>query len=291
MLVGSLITVAFGVEDQEYLAITTVLLLIVFVLMLKLLRRAVDRMIALENPCTWQHVSDAEADLWRAAFADFVHACASSQHLYDHRLTVLDVYSVSNPNLEASFQRVQNELTSDDPNIKRLYHGTSAFAVKQVVAGGFHLPWKPGMFGKGIYFAGTPLKSWQYSTVGFILVCDVALGHEKRAFEANPGLSQQNLQISSSHSSGYDSVVGLPREEGGSLRIPEWVVYNASQALPRVLLRVCRSEEIDLVQQNFERDAHAARMMVKFIHGMFMGFMCGVIFCLVYLVIIIYLQW
>jgi len=232
MAVAGLILVAFGLERQEELSIITAGLITVYCVLIKLLRYACERLIVLENPCSWPHVSDAQADIWRAAFADFAHDCASSQHLYDQRLTVLDVYRVSNPSLEESFQETQNELQSHDPNIKRLYHGTSAFAVKQVAADGFQLPWKPGMFGRGVYFADTPLKSWQYSTVGFILVCDVALGCVQEARYAN--------RLTSSLGMGYDSVVGLPRAQGGSLRIPEWVVYKTSQAIPR-LLRSCTS--------------------------------------------------
>merc|ERR1712118_130982 len=43
-------------------------------------------------------------------------------------------------------------------NPKRLFHGTSRRAADSIVAGGFRLPSRAGMFGKGIYFVECPLK-------------------------------------------------------------------------------------------------------------------------------------
>eukprot|EP00427_Karlodinium_veneficum_P025152 CAMPEP_0169119066 /NCGR_PEP_ID=MMETSP1015-20121227/31345_1 /TAXON_ID=342587 /ORGANISM="Karlodinium micrum, Strain CCMP2283" /LENGTH=264 /DNA_ID=CAMNT_0009181895 /DNA_START=24 /DNA_END=818 /DNA_ORIENTATION=+ len=91
-------------------------------------------------------------------------------------------------------------------NMMRLFHGTSPPNAKSIVMNGFSLPSKAGMFGKGIYFAKTPLKSVQYArkatpTFGLwnrvtgwfytdddgptgehqaMLVCDVYLGSARR---------------------------------------------------------------------------------------------------------------
>ena len=45
--------------------------------------------------------------------------------------------------------------------MERLFHGTSKDAAHAIVADGFRLPTHGGMFGAGIYFADTPLKSLQ----------------------------------------------------------------------------------------------------------------------------------
>merc|ERR1712216_634403 len=140
------------------------------------LRRLVDKAIALEDLGVWRHVSPASEGVRRNALAHFEEDCVAFQDRYPEQLAVLDVFAVENSTLIEAFGRVQSELVSRDPNNRRLYHGTSAFALKQIVFNGFQLPQRPGMFGKGLYFADTPLKSWPYSTVGFIMVCDVALG-------------------------------------------------------------------------------------------------------------------
>merc|ERR1712113_1191604 len=138
-----------------------------------------------------------------------------------------------------------DRLRSENPNVKQLYHGTSWECARAIIANGFQMPKIAGMFGKGIYFAGTPLKSWQYSQVSdhatqFMLVCDVALGLETAMKNAgapprkNTLLNAMRCQWPSSPD--CDSITGLSREQGGSLRVQEHVVYNPDQVLPRYLL-------------------------------------------------------
>lgn len=100
-------------------------------------------------------------------------------------------------------------------NAMRLFHGTSPESAQQILLGGFQLPNHKGMFGKGIYFAKTPLKSTGYAKkagVGYkawqrasnwlfseafgprgdekiMLVCDVYLGRTKRVSQAKPSLT------------------------------------------------------------------------------------------------------
>lgn len=45
----------------------------------------------------------------------------------------------------------------------RLFHGTDVAAAQQIVEAGFQIPKSPGMFGRGVYFARSPLKSEMYS--------------------------------------------------------------------------------------------------------------------------------
>merc|ERR1712113_1038031 len=118
---------------------------------------------------------------------------------------------------------------------------------RAIISNGFRLPKKSGMFGKGIYFAQTPLKSWQYSQVSdhetqFMLVCDVALGLETEMKDA--GVPPRKIKLINSvrcqwpSSIDCDSVTGLSRDQGGSLRVQEHVVYNPDQALPIYLLEL-----------------------------------------------------
>merc|ERR1719412_1902660 len=106
--------------------------------------------------------------------------------MYPFTLDIVELLTVRNAKLAAQFERAKANTLPEDPfgpNIRRLYHGTSAAAAKEIIAEGFQLPTGAGMFGRGIYFADTPLKSWQYSSKtgwDWILVCDVILGRQKQ---------------------------------------------------------------------------------------------------------------
>mmetsp|Transcript_132615 Transcript_132615/g.383386 ORF Transcript_132615/g.383386 Transcript_132615/m.383386 type:complete len:269 (-) Transcript_132615:152-958(-) len=49
---------------------------------------------------------------------------------------------------------------------KLLFHGTTPARAERILKDGFSLPPRPGMFGKGIYFAKDPLKSVRYAAEG-----------------------------------------------------------------------------------------------------------------------------
>jgi hypothetical protein len=133
--------------------------------------------------------------------------------------------------------------------VTRLYHGTSARAAQAIVQSGFKLPERAGMFGKGIYFADTPLKSLQYSqplswnNMGVMLVCDVALGNSMVKSEADGNLQagsqrlQRGLLARLFRQKSFDSVTA---SHGwlGAVRVPEYVVYDSAQAMPCYVLTV-----------------------------------------------------
>merc|ERR1712113_678199 len=110
--------------------------------------------------------------------------------------------------------------------------------MKDIVTDGFRLPSRAGMFGKGIYFADTPLKSWQYSVnkkSRYLLIAEVALGRPMKQSTARNINPQTDFRPRAfawlfgarrSH-----SVVALTHEQGGSVRVPEFVVYNPDQAV------------------------------------------------------------
>eukprot|EP00930_Biecheleria_cincta_P057794 TRINITY_DN43669_c0_g1_i1.p1 TRINITY_DN43669_c0_g1~~TRINITY_DN43669_c0_g1_i1.p1 ORF type:complete len:348 (-),score=45.82 TRINITY_DN43669_c0_g1_i1:100-1143(-) len=268
---GAFFMIVFLDMEEEQASLLMAILVVGSVLILLCLRKAVDRMIALEGPVSWEGVRQADADTRTIAIENFLRANQRHQHQYPVQLAVLDVYSLDNPHLEENFRGVVADLTArDDPNINQLYHGTSAFAVRQVVETGFELPQHPGMFGKGVYFADTPLKSWQYSTIGFMLVCDVALGRERQALSGDRSLALETL------GGEYDSVSGKTTAEGGTLRLPEWVVYRPAQAVPRLLLWVCKADTEEATRRSLHRDARVARCIADFIFTMFLSFFCSV---------------
>merc|ERR1712176_1023829 len=106
-----------------------------------------------------------------------------------------------------------------------LYHGTSCTAIQAITRSGFEMPLFPGMFGAAIYFADTPLKSWQYvkGAGNYMLVCDVLLGRMREMRSAAHDLRLSSLRNALSFTPTeqhfeHDSVCGITREQGGSLR-------------------------------------------------------------------------
>eukprot|EP00927_Polykrikos_kofoidii_P086702 TRINITY_DN9800_c0_g1_i2.p1 TRINITY_DN9800_c0_g1~~TRINITY_DN9800_c0_g1_i2.p1 ORF type:complete len:529 (+),score=53.38 TRINITY_DN9800_c0_g1_i2:83-1669(+) len=204
-----------------------------------------------ENLETWGFVnklcnSDPEA---KEVAEKFKLDCDAWATMYPMKLSLQSVFVISAPQLQQRFIDGKAALLSHDPNVRHLYHGTSVAACKSICQNGFNLPPTKGMFGKGIYFADTPMKSWQYSTrtkSGFLLLSDVNLGQPKVAKQAMNHLSADHLRPRSVvdwifGNRQFDSVVALSRGEGGAVNVPEYVVYRPSQVLPRYVLEVCES--------------------------------------------------
>lgn len=141
----------------------------------------------------------------------------------------------------------------------RLFHGTPA--AESIIENGFQLPNHPGMFGKGIYFAGCPLKSVQYVRKGLnsllefaigerlsgavigskqMLLCDVYLGktYTRRSAwnKIDPSKDLQCGSISKFFGGqDYNSVTACSGLFG-AVHVPEYIVYEAHQAIPRYLV-------------------------------------------------------
>jgi len=123
----------------------------------------------------------------------------------------------------------------------RLFHGTDWTAAKAIVHDGYRLPLGAGMvrsgsmFGRGIYFADTPQKSWQYATrafggTGIVLLNRVELGAAKLKKRAGSSESGYQGNLLRRARSAYHSVIGLTMDQGGELRVPEYIVYDPLQA-------------------------------------------------------------
>jgi hypothetical protein len=203
----------------------------------------------------WPGVTQVDPDSpeFQERVSFFTNSCAPWAHKY-HRikeLSIIGLYRVKRP---ASFSRAR-----PSPNCRPLFHGTSWSAAKGIVSDGFRLPSRAGMFGRGIYFADCPLKSWQYCSHslgnpvpcfrrgGLILMCMVDLGEQRPQAQANPSLRGFDRKgfwaWLSSQRGAYDSVVGVEQEQGGVLRVPEYVVYNPQQARIDYIVEVSDSPQ------------------------------------------------
>ena len=134
------------------------------------------------------------------------------------------------------------------------------------------------MFGRGIYFADTPLKSLQYTggklggCVGgdrrYMLVCDVELGNQlettsaKSSLEPETDLRRSGVPALLGQRS-FDSVAAKPSLFG--LRAPEFVVYKPAQVRPRYLLAVEQvpKDSADALGSVAEKRALKARARVR----------------------------
>lgn len=203
------------------------------------------------NPLRWEHVQaeliegDEDGELEEVQEL-FEKQCAAYSAKYDFKLELVKAFRVSNTALQDSHQQEKDRLREKHgrntvENVQRLFHATSSTNARSIVKGGFQLPERNGMFGRGIYFASTPLKSWQYyGWPGAMLVCDVALGASmvKRTAGCEP---QKDLQCGwlgrLMGQRSYDSVTA---QDGllGCVRVPEFVVYKPEQAVPRFVLLV-----------------------------------------------------
>mmetsp|Transcript_153391 Transcript_153391/g.471922 ORF Transcript_153391/g.471922 Transcript_153391/m.471922 type:complete len:84 (+) Transcript_153391:913-1164(+) len=75
-------------------------------------------------------------------------------------------------------------------------------------------------------------------------MCLVDLGEQRRESGANLGLRGYNRNgwwawLTMQHGA-YDSVVGLHHGEGGSLRVPEYVVYNPNNVRVEYIFDVAK---------------------------------------------------
>lgn len=138
---------------------------------------------------------------------------------------------------------------------QQLFHGTPA--AQSIIDNGFRLPEKAGMFGKGIYFACCPLKSVGYTRKGWnmiwefafgdaligskqMLLCDVYLGKTyKTSFPWSTIDPTKDLRCGSiSRCFGGQDYKSVTAKTGffGCVRVPEYIVYDARQAIPRYLV-------------------------------------------------------
>jgi len=146
----------------------------------------------------------------------------------------------------------------------QLFHGSSPQHCANIMSKGFGIPNHRGMFGAGLYFAESPLKSVQYAqkskSGGFLkwlgqmfgtskehdfggsqmLICDVYLGRSKTVRSAWPGIDP----ITDLSGGTFSNALGLgdyhsvyaPGGKFAAVWVTEYVVYQPYQAIPRYLI-------------------------------------------------------
>lgn len=97
---------------------------------------------------------------WNKFATMIAKRCKEFHHMYNDRaMTMKRLWRVRHT--QAMKDDEMQNANMGEP--KMLFHGTDPASAKIIAADGFRLPSYAGMFGKGVYFAYTPLKSVQYS--------------------------------------------------------------------------------------------------------------------------------
>lgn len=171
---------------------------------------------------------------------------------YGMRLELEEAYKVSEESRQAErFAARVDANGSRRTNVQRLFHGTALENMEKIIDGGFKLPSHAGMFGKGVYFAHTPLKSWRYSAAKgtwrgsrsrYLLVCDVALGNVKKIHRAANAFDpkkqfQRNWLLSAFGARNFDSLEAVSKTDGGSVEVPEYIVFDPAQTAVRFIVK------------------------------------------------------
>lgn len=226
---------------------------LVFVIVFFLMRLLVG--IRPDDPSNWPYVTEVSktSKEFQEQCDFFGAACMPGEGKFDFSLGVANLYRVERGSSTSAVEGADS--------IRPLFHGTQWESAKGIICDGFRLPEKGGMFGKGIYFADCPLKSWRYCFAskalsklvpkttgrgGLILMCWVNLGVTREERTAAPGLTGYK-QWGFWHwwqggRGAYDSVVGVEEERGGALRMPEYVVYSPKQIRMAYLFETLQAE-------------------------------------------------
>jgi len=192
----------------------------------------------LEPVATWPGVTQVDKDSseFQEKLEFFEAAAAAYAQKYSFWLHLEELYKVA-PAGKPSGQSPLKRTTEG----QLLFHGTRREAAHGIIQDGFRLPEHHGMFGKGIYFADCPLKSWQYTGMmsgmlqlqtGIILLCWVELGrrsHQKAARSSFTRPPRRSFLEWIRQEERYTSVVGDDKDAGGALRVPEYVVYDIAK--------------------------------------------------------------
>eukprot|EP00931_Biecheleriopsis_adriatica_P102793 TRINITY_DN77722_c0_g1_i1.p1 TRINITY_DN77722_c0_g1~~TRINITY_DN77722_c0_g1_i1.p1 ORF type:complete len:456 (+),score=82.62 TRINITY_DN77722_c0_g1_i1:44-1411(+) len=221
------------------------------------------------DPATWPYTLkvDNESEEFRSQADFFLASTVPWEHKYDFKLRVKNLYRIERPS--TAEHRLPAAVATGS---RRLFHGTQWEAAMGIVCDGFRLPSNAGMFGKGLYFADCPLKCWRYcfpskqmsitlprltGRGGFVFMCWVDLGKVREEKEARPQLSGYNRNgwwaWLTRQRGAYDSVVGVTEEDGGALRVPEYIVYEPGQVRLAYLFEVVKAEtESSAVNSNLQ---------------------------------------
>ena len=208
-----------------------------------------------DTPALWRHTRMLEDDAAMAELRDWVGAqCETQRGHYGFGMALRDAWRVSNPELDAQLADAQADMGArgKPADLRRFFHGTRRDSASAITRDGFRLPAWHGMFGRGVYFADCPLKSLRYTGWGvgrkYMLVCDVEMGRSLVQRSARPEIDPEggvpigrggggwSLLPSLEPQPSFDSV-SVPASWVG-VRVPEYIVYQGRQAVPRYVLAV-----------------------------------------------------
>jgi predicted DNA-binding WGR domain protein len=156
---------------------------------------------------------DKTSDMWKH-ITDYVVNTHGNTHNFN--ISILDILEISRKNEYA----VYSEYTKNIPNKHLLFHGSSLSNFCSILQKGLLLnPSMLGvyisgkMFGYGVYTANASSKSIGYcnvnsadDNVGALLLCEVALGNQKKCVNSDYYIDKQSLKAQN-----FDSTHGIGR--------------------------------------------------------------------------------
>lgn len=217
----------------------------------------------LQNPTAWWNVeTEPVGGVEMEQLRKLLHARSRTGSEYNFAVELVTAYQVHRPEEEKKrFEAFQDHLVKKGRpcEISRLFHGTSVPSAREIIKNGFRLG-NAGMFGGGLYFAETPLKSILYSNerpvnnFQVMLLCDVLLGRTRELKSAKSDMDPRKDLFAEQRQvyrwgllfykdlvpQIHDSVMAVPSKllPFLSVRTPEFVVYRKEQAVPRYILVV-----------------------------------------------------
>jgi len=153
---------------------------------------------------------------------------------HNWRPKITKIEKVRNEKLEKIWKAAKAKMFYPDFSALK-FHGTTASAVDAIIKDGFKLPTRPGMYGKGIYFATDSSKSANTLYTqgsGMLLLCEVLLGNVKQVRCSDSTITDAMLKREH-----FDSIFAPrnSRSTGGVVN-DEFVIYDPAKALPRYII-------------------------------------------------------
>lgn len=154
-----------------------------------------------------------------------------ARRLGQTNMEVICVDFYKNPTLIEKFEAMQEKMKATYPDQEEskhilAFHGTEIKNIESIVTENFDIKklssssGDSGWYGAGIYFSEFPDISFQYGSMGKLLLCKVLPG---KTFICEERMDGQSLQT------GYDSHGYGPDKQG---RCKELVIFNQEQILP-----------------------------------------------------------
>ena len=182
-------------------------------------------------------------DSERSRLIDFFETRKHRSHSHLNSWKVKNVFSFGETSKRVNEYET---MLSDLGNEHELFHGSRNGNILSILINGFMIPPATAghctgrMFSSGIYFASCSTKALNYSTGfwdgkgddtnAFILISKVSMGIVEKCKKFKyEGIGE-----------GFDSILGLTAQDGGSLLNEEYVVKHPNQTLITHLMELCK---------------------------------------------------